>query len=34
MEDRVVASNRVDRLENLILKEIENTSSKQVDGAD
>jgi hypothetical protein len=34
MEDRVVADNRVDRLEQLVLKEIENTHSKQADIAD
>lgn len=34
MEDRVVANARVDRLEQLVLKEIENTNSKQADAAD
>jgi hypothetical protein len=34
MEDRVVANTRVDRLEQLVLKEIENTNSKQADAGD
>ncbi|WP_218109855.1 SH3 domain-containing protein [Oligoflexus tunisiensis] len=34
MEDRVVADNRVNRLEYLIMKEIENTHSKHADGSE
>ncbi len=34
MEDRIVANTRVDRLEQLVLKEIENTNSKQAEVAE